>query len=190
MDKEIIDSGARRMFSTGATRDISSNKGRCDLMPLKIISEYYARKGSNVPSLIFDHFGTYLETGTEQFMYSAIRMFISQHEQWNSFEDALIDVSKHYAAGAMKYGERNWERGIPAHCYVDSALRHYIKYLRGDDDENHDRAFIWNILALLWTEEQFGDYPDILDLPFNSANRNNYTEYNRKEVLSNEETEG
>lgn len=31
---EILDSGSRREFSTGAVRDIASGKGRCDLIPL------------------------------------------------------------------------------------------------------------------------------------------------------------
>lgn len=39
----------------------------------------------------------------------------------------------------------------------DLANRHfeviwrYLKYKRGDDDERHDRAFVWNILCAIWT---------------------------------------
>ena len=35
---ELKDSGARREFDTGAVRDISIGKGRCDLLPLGILS--------------------------------------------------------------------------------------------------------------------------------------------------------
>lgn len=34
----IHDSGERRTFSTGAVRDITDNKGRCDLMPLSVVA--------------------------------------------------------------------------------------------------------------------------------------------------------
>ena len=35
----IKDTGNRREFETGAVRDISTGKGRCDLMPLKVVGE-------------------------------------------------------------------------------------------------------------------------------------------------------
>ena len=63
----------------------------------------------------------------------------------------LLEVSKHMEEGAKKYGERNWEKALPVSCFIDSAVRHYLKLLRGDDDEPHDRAFCWNMLCCLWT---------------------------------------
>ena len=50
---------------------------------------------------------------------------------------AIIELSRHCEAGALKYGERNVDKGIPQHSLVDSGLRHLFKYLRGDKDENH-----------------------------------------------------
>ena len=35
----IQDSGNRREFDTGAVRDIAEGKGRCDLLPLDVVSE-------------------------------------------------------------------------------------------------------------------------------------------------------
>ena len=35
----LKDSGARREFESGAVRDISEGKGRCDLLPLDIIGD-------------------------------------------------------------------------------------------------------------------------------------------------------
>ena len=35
---EIKDSGERREFETGAVRDIQEGKGRCDLLPLDVVS--------------------------------------------------------------------------------------------------------------------------------------------------------
>lgn len=77
-------------------------------------------------------------------------------------EDMLLEAAKHFEAGAAKYGEWNWQKGIPTHCYIDSAVRHYLKFLRGDNDEPHDRAFVWNILCCIWTckhKPELNDYP-------------------------------
>ena len=38
--------------------------------------------------------------------------------------EALVEVSKHCEEGALKYGERNCEKGIPIHSLIDSAFRH------------------------------------------------------------------
>ena len=62
----------------------------------------------------------------------------------------FLEVSKHFEEGAKKYGENNWQKGIPPSCYIDSAVRHYLKWLRGDNDEPHDRAFVWNIMCCIW----------------------------------------
>lgn len=38
---QIIDSGNRTEFATGAVRDIQQGKGRFDLMPLDVMSEVF-----------------------------------------------------------------------------------------------------------------------------------------------------
>jgi hypothetical protein len=65
--------------------------------------------------------------------------------------DMFLEIAKHFEAGAKKYGENNWQKGIPTKHYIDSGVRHYLKHLRGDQDEPHDRAFAWNILCCIWT---------------------------------------
>ena len=75
----------------------------------------------------------------------------------------LLEVAKHYEEGAKKYDERNWEKGISLHCYIDSGVRHYLKWLRGDGDEPHDRAFVWNMLGAIWTQINL---PHLIDIPF------------------------
>ena len=40
----------------------------------------------------------------------------------------------HYQKGCNKYGERNWEKGIPISKYLDSGLRHAFQVLVGMDD--------------------------------------------------------
>ena len=64
---------------------------------------------------------------------------------------ALMEVSKLYEAGCEKYGDRNWERGINTHCYVDSMSRHMAKFMTGQNDEPHLVQACWNALCLLDT---------------------------------------
>ena len=106
----IKDSGERREFESGAVRDMSSGKGRFDLLPMCV----------------------------------------------------LLRLAKHYEKGLDKYGERNWEKGIPCHSYIDSAFRHLVKYTDGYRDEDHLIAAIWNLCCLAWNEEH---RPDLMDVP-------------------------
>lgn len=75
---------------------------------------------------------------------------------------ALVRLSKHFENGALKYDERNWEKGIPIHSYIDSALRHLMKYLDGMTDEDHLCAATWNCMCAMWTEEK---KPELQDIP-------------------------
>jgi hypothetical protein len=67
---------------------------------------------------------------------------------------ALDRLARHYENGAVKYGDRNWELGQPLGRYIDSALRHLSKWMRGMSDEDHLAAAAWNILGCIHTEEQ------------------------------------
>jgi hypothetical protein len=151
---ELKDSGTRREFDSGAVRDVAEGKGRLDLCPLGIIGKHF-----NDDILI--HTEEYIRTGNPDCLWQALESFIAKkYLGWN---DTILDVDKQYEDGAKKYNDRNWEKGIPLHCYIDSGIRHYLKYKRGDNDEPHDRAFVWNILGALWTQE---NKPEMIDLPF------------------------
>jgi hypothetical protein len=137
---EILDSGTRREFETGAVRDIQEGKGRCDLMPLDVVGF-----ALNNPTLT--HISKFIETGYPKWLFDALSSCGVFHDPYTAF----LEVAKHFEEGAKKYGEYNWQKGIPTHCYIDSAVRHYLKHLRGDTDEPHDRAFVWNIMCCAWT---------------------------------------
>ena len=156
----IQDSGERREFESGAVRDIAEGKGRCDLLPLDVISLLF--NGDRITLELYE----FLREGNGAKICSVIRRFshIAFPED-DPIITAILETSIHYEDGCKKYGERNWEKGIPCHCFVDSAVRHYLKYLRGDSDERHDRAFLWNLLGLLWTIEH---HPELNDLPYNT----------------------
>ena len=106
----ILDSGNRTQFQTGAVRDMHQGKGRCDLLP----------------------------------------------------PNALLRLARHFETGSLKYGDRNWELGIPCHSFADSGMRHLLKYMAGYTDEDHLIAAIWNLICLAETEEL---RPEMQDIP-------------------------
>ena len=153
----IKDSGERREFETGAVRDIQEGKGRCDLMPLAVVAMVLTN--GNEPDSVLDPIYCFTVNGNIMCLYDALGLF--RNSCGISIETMLLDVAIHFEEGAKKYGEYNWQKGIPTHCYIDSAVRHYLKWLRGDTDEPHDRAFVWNILCCIWTcthKPELNDY--------------------------------
>lgn len=77
---------------------------------------------------------------------------------------AILELSKHCQEGAEHYGEHNVDKGIPQHSLCDSAMRHLVKYMRGDQDEDHLRAAAWNIM---WALNQSVEHPELNDLYWN-----------------------
>ena len=63
----------------------------------------------------------------------------------------IRQLSRHFEAGCQKYGDRNWEKGIPTGKYLDSAFRHLAEFALGHTDEAHLNAAIWNLHCLMDT---------------------------------------
>ena len=148
----IKDSGDRTEFATGAVRDMREGKGRCDLMPLEVVAEIMMNP-------IIECIAVFQNTGTTQCLYNALHFFADgayddrnneNRTSTQNYATMLLEVAKHFEEGAKKYGENNWQKGIPVNCYIDSAIRHYIEWLRGDKVEPHDRAFVWNLMCCIW----------------------------------------
>ncbi len=78
---------------------------------------------------------------------------------------AIMEVSKHCEAGAVKYGEHNVDRGIPTHSLLDSAARHLAKHIDGQTDEAHLVAAAWN---LLWAIQMELKMPEMVDTPWSN----------------------
>lgn len=143
-EPHILDSGNRRKFESGAVRDICEGKGRCDLLPLNVLGR--------MDDPVLTQIDIFQSCGLVSYLYAALEM--TYGDALKIFPDKytmLLEVSKHFEEGAKKYGDNNWRKGIPVHCYIDSAVRHYLKYRRGDKDEPHDRAFCWNLMCGIWT---------------------------------------
>ena len=137
----IKDSGERTEFQTGAVRDMRAGKGRCDLMPLSVVAEV-------MDDGIIRDVAMFQTSGDWRDLSNAILRFA--HERKWSVPELMLETSIHFEEGAKKYGENNWQKGIPIKCYIDSAVRHYLKWHNGDTDEPHDRAFVWNLLCCMW----------------------------------------
>ena len=164
----ILDSGNRTEFDSGAVRDIQSGKGRADLLPLDIVSECIEMsiegqsEGRGKITDPLQHIDSFQLTGKYQSLILAAIDFVKNGELNGDVPTAMIEYSIHLEEGATKYGDRNWQKGIPTENYVNSAVRHFLKHLRGDKDERHDRAFVWNCLCGAWTAKhkpELNSYP-------------------------------
>ena len=66
--------------------------------------------------------------------------------------EALEELAKWYEAGAIKYGDRNWEKGVDVQDCTNRMIRHAIKAGNGFMDEGpfaHYAAVIWNAIAAI-----------------------------------------
>lgn len=79
--------------------------------------------------------------------------------------EGIARLAQLYERGAVKYGDRNWEKGQPLSRFADSMLRHAFQAAAGMKDEDHLAAVAWNALAMISTEARIrrGELPQELD---------------------------
>ena len=140
-ETKINDSGGRRIFTTGAVRDMSEGKGRFDLLPLDVVGK--ANQDNRLTNLAW-----YQKTNDETYLYAAMSTI-----NYRMDYDLIARIARHFENGAKKYDENNWRKGLPRKCYIDSATRHYFKWILGETDEDHESAYYWNIMCCAWTHE-------------------------------------
>lgn len=97
--------------------------------------------------------------------------------------NAIRRLALHYQNGAKKYGDRNWEKGIPVSNYLDSGLRHLFSYLAGAKDEDHLVAGAWNVMCAMETEIV---HPDLQDIPahLETNAQGKYANYSKVELIA------
>lgn len=139
----IKDSGDRTTYSTGAVRDMHAGKGRFDLMPIDVMAHQLK------DDVLSDLAAFQNNPGDYGYLFQALHRFSKL--AFESEETMLLETAIHFEQGALKYSPGNWKKGIPVDSYIDSAVRHYLKWRRGDVDERHDRAFVWNVMCCIWT---------------------------------------
>jgi hypothetical protein len=65
----------------------------------------------------------------------------------------------HMNKGASKYGDGNWEKGLPTSCYIESLDRHLAAYMEGDRSEDHLAAIIFNAQGCMMNEKNLENIP-------------------------------
>lgn len=78
---------------------------------------------------------------------------------------ALKRVAELLGRGAAKYGDRNWEKGIPLSRFYASMFRHMIQWAEGDISEDHLAAVCFNAMGIIHTEQKILDG----ELPYSLA---------------------
>ena len=150
-ESTIEDSGDRTQFESGAVRDMREGKGRFDVAPLEVMSDMLGTKDTTHDPILLD-IATFMYEHDTGWLHAALCNF-AERAYDGCIPTMLLDVAKHYEEGAKKYSPDNWRKSIPVWCYIDSAVRHYLKWLRGDTNEHHNRAFCWNLMCCIWEVE-------------------------------------
>lgn len=96
------DSGATREFNTGAHRDASTGKGRCDLLPLHEVASVM-----NDP--VIEALAKFMDDHKKEHIEEALRLSKDTVPEYkSSLPNMILEVSMLYEAGAIKYGQNNW----------------------------------------------------------------------------------
>lgn len=87
---------------------------------------------------------------------------------------AMRRVAHRFAEGAEKYGESNWQKGIPRRQILASALRHIEAWrccheetgeigvdVTRETGEDHLAAAVWGLLVLMQYEETNTNVNDV-----------------------------
>lgn len=147
-EPHILDSGNRTQFEGGGVRDMREGKGRFDYVPLDVMAYMLGDEKVNHDAVVYD-ISVFMKERDTAWLDAALSNFANVAYNGCMYT-MFLEVAKHFEEGAKKYGPDNWRLGIPVWCYIDSAVRHYMKWKRGDNDEPHDRAFVWNLLCCIW----------------------------------------
>lgn len=70
---------------------------------------------------------------------------------------ALKRFAELMGRGAAKYGDRNWEQGIPLSRFYASMFRHMMQWAEGDVSEDHLAAVLFNAAGIIHTEQKILD---------------------------------
>jgi hypothetical protein len=75
-----------------------------------------------------------------------------------NFDGPMFErLAAHLTKGAVKYEPRNWMKASGAEerdRFKESAIRHFIQWLRGDLDEDHAAAVFFNINGYEYVKER------------------------------------
>jgi hypothetical protein len=91
--------------------------------------------------------------GTVRFATGAVRSSDAEATRYDLVSPIGLEaVARACAEGAAKYGDYNWEAGMPVSDLLNHALRHVYRYLAGDRSEDHLGHAAWGMLAAIHSE--------------------------------------
>ena len=75
---------------------------------------------------------------------------------------ALKRTAQRYEYGQTKYGKSGaYKEGLPVSDSWNSAMRHLIEYMDGDNSEDHLAAVVWNCFCMMEMEVNKPEWQDI-----------------------------
>lgn len=77
---------------------------------------------------------------------------------------AMRRIAETFGEGFKKYGADNWKKGFPTSEYYNHAMIHLSAWTAGDFSEDHLAHACWNLMAIMWQEEnkpELQDYPKL-----------------------------
>ncbi len=96
--------------------------------------------------------------GRVEFKTGAVRSSDAKDVRYDLISPiALEALAKTCAEGAAKYGDYNWERGMPVHDLLNHAIRHIYKFLSGDRSEDHLPHAMWGLGAAIHSAKLWPD---------------------------------
>ncbi len=153
---DLADTGLPKVASpTGALRQVNPvEAGRYDLIPASVLDRMNAAISTDLQTAEEDLVAYLAGKQSEDYLaYFAASLCLAMGGR----AIATHRLAVHFAHGAKKYADRQWEKGQETGRIVDSMLRHLNKFQRGLDDEDHAAACLWNAVALMWTEDRIHD---------------------------------
>ena len=142
------DSGTREQFASGMKRDTQDGKLRVDLAFDGPALRILFRDGpkSDVGLAMCDWYDEALagRTAADE-LYHVLRLLAV-------YEGGMGALIGRYAGvmtrGAIKYDAHNWMKAsgqAEADRFISSACRHFLQWYRGDKDEDHAAAVVFNL---------------------------------------------
>lgn len=130
----------RQIQATGARNCWTGTSGSMAAIARRLVN--YLREGRAMP-------GT-----TSKFGTGAVRSDTAEAFRFDLISPiGLREVARTCAEGAEKYGDWNWEKGMPVGDLLNHAIAHIYQFLEGDRSEPHLPHAAWNLLAAIHSDQ-------------------------------------
>lgn len=94
------------------------------------------------------------DDGIKRFSTGAIRSSDREGQRYDLISPiGMRRLAETYAEGGVKYGDFNWERGMPISEMLNHAIAHIYSYEAGDRSEDHLAHAAWNLFGAMHSEE-------------------------------------